>query len=68
MKNGRFEPKDESLSKRDKDESGAGNCSYSSFVTLVLGASGPASLESGSGLFEYCFAALLVSSGRVYDQ
>lgn len=45
MKNGRFEPKDKSFSKRDKDKSEAGNCSYSSFVTLILGASGQATLK-----------------------
>lgn len=36
MKNGRFERKDKSFSKRDKEKSEAGNCSYSSFVTLIL--------------------------------
>lgn len=51
MKNGRFEPKDKSFSKRDKDKSGAGNCSYSSFVTLILGASGQATLKSRLWLF-----------------
>lgn len=45
MKNGRFEPKDKSFSKRDKEKSEAGNCSYSSFVTLILGPSGLATLK-----------------------
>lgn len=36
MKNGRFEPKDKSFSKGDKEKSEAGNCSYSSFVTLIF--------------------------------
>lgn len=45
MKNGRFEPKDKSFSKRDKDKSEAGNCSYSSFVTLILGVSGQATFK-----------------------
>lgn len=51
MKNGRFEPKDKSFSKRDKDKSEAGNCSNSSFVTLILGASGQATLKSRLWLF-----------------
>lgn len=45
MKNGRFEPKDKSFSKRDKEKSETGNCSYSSFVTLILGPSGLATLK-----------------------
>lgn len=45
MKNGRFAPKDKSFSKRDKERSEAGNCSYSSFVTLILGLSGLAALK-----------------------
>lgn len=36
MKNGRFEPEDKSFSKRDKEASEAGNCSDSSFVTLIF--------------------------------
>lgn len=45
MKNGRFEPKDKSFSKRDKEGSEAGNCSYSSFVTFILELSGLATLQ-----------------------
>lgn len=45
MTNGRFEPKDKSFSKRDKERSDAGNCSYSSFVTLILGPSGLTALK-----------------------
>lgn len=41
MKNGRFELKDKIFSKKDRARGGGGNCSYSSFVTLIFGLKTP---------------------------
>lgn len=55
MKNGRFEPKDKSFSKRDKEASEVDNCSDSSLVTLIF-------------FRPHGLASLEVTLGNIFDK